>query len=485
MTDTSKLMNAAYWQAYFDWIPVVNLQRRPERWAAFMDRYRGVQDWPFRAPDRFDAVDGALFGAPAWFKAGAPAWGCAQSHLHILETAIQKRYNRILVLEDDAVFCPDFANAAKQYLAALPADWHQAYFGGQHLHQKVQVPKLVNPHVMQAFNINRTHGYALNSPFFKPLYHWLVDYVAWAKMPAYHIDHHMGRLHETRRYNIYTPPEFIVGQSEGHSDITCKDHPMRFWSLDKPAARLQPHAQSEKPPFVAVIGVHRSGSSMLAWILKHLGVHMGNKVSGNCEAVGLAQLCERLYPFGRTTPACRLDVTANELNKFVLERTNEAARMKILAGGKYPHLCAMRDLLLGACKWGLKIIHIDRPIEDSVASLVTRVRADRERGVKWLGISDDAATKVQHWLHKEKQKYFDGKIPASNILHVNYYDVLKNPQAEIDRIVAFLGLKPTPIQMAAALGSVQPKRRKHLNGVYVGPGGTGDLNGVPPVTVAN
>lgn len=449
------------WQDYFDWIPVVNLARRPERWTAFVERYAAVKDWPFCTPERYDAVDGAIVGAPLWLKAGPGAWGCAQSHLQILQTAMHRNYRRILVLEDDAVFCPDFAAKAIQYLEALPANWHQAYLGGQHLRIKVREPKPVNAHVVRPFNVNRTHAYALQHDFYKPLYQWLVDYVNWSKVPQHHVDHYMGRMHETGRYNIFAPTHFMVGQADGVSDITSSEQPLRFWDEEKGGRTVQ------LPPFVAIVGVHRSGSSMLAWIIQKLGVHMGYSLNGNCEARNLQVLCERLYPFGAVKPTGALSMVARDMKRYVKDRTIEAAKLHTLPGGKYPTLCAMRDLLTDACPWGLKIIHIERPMEDSIASLVTRVREDRAKRIKWLGIPDDAAKSVQVWLNKEKQCYFDGTISASNILHVQYYDVLNNPVAEIKRIVDFLGLKPTAAALAAAQNVVAPKKRRHLNGKLI------------------
>jgi hypothetical protein len=447
---------ASDWFNYFDWIPVVNLSRRPERWSQFLERYRAITDWPFRAPERYDAVDATITGGPPWIKCGVPAWGCAQSHIHILETAMQRGYKRILVLEDDALFCTGFTQLATQYFTELPADWHQAYIGGQHLNQKVRPPRLISPNVMRAFNVNRTHGYALQAAFFKPLYRWLTDYAAWSKMPQHHIDHHMGRLHEGQKHNIFTPKNWLLGQADGVSDITCRAVPVRFWGANAGVGREQ------KPgPFIAIIGIHRSGSSMLAWVLNKLGIHMGNQLNGNGEAHGLLQLCERLYPFGKTAPAQPIAAAQNALTAHVAARTREAMHKDGLAGGKYPHLCAMRDMLIKAAPHGLKIIHIDRPLEDSIASLVTRVTADRARNNRWLGISDEAARKTQIWLNEQKQQYFDGTIPAEDILHLNYYDVLAQPAQAVEQITTFLHLKPTAAQIAAATAVVNPGKRKH------------------------
>jgi hypothetical protein len=489
------------WSTYFDWIPVVNLARRPERWASFLARWKQLTDWPFIQPEQFIAVDGEKVKPPTWFKAGRGAWGCAQSHMQIFERALASNCQRILVLEDDVVFGKDFVPRLLAYLQELPVDWQQAYVGGQHLRQRVRKPVVVSPQVLRAFNVNRTHAYAMQRSMFQPMLDWLKDEKAWARTPGLHVDHHMGTLHERGQHGIYTPRTFLAGQEKGMSDITHHECPERFWqpAVSEVAMRVAPgpirrpstlparvETAADMPPFVAIVGLHRSGSSMLAWILQRLGVHMGNKLNGNCEASGLQRLCEALYPFGKTTPVGNMEVARTALATFVRDRTVEAARMRTLPGGKYPHLCAMRDLLLPACKWGLRIIHIDRPYEDSVASLVTRVREDRAKGIKWLGIPDEQAREVQKWLHDHKSEYFDGKIPAEHILHVDYYETMKQPQKVIEKVVQFLKLKPTPVQLMAAAQAVQPKRLRHLNGKYIGGGAASqNLIGKAGVAVPN
>ena len=446
------------WKTYFDWIPVVNLKRRPERWNAFVDRYEELGEWPFRHPERFFATDGRATGGPKWMRGGNGAWGCAVSHMRILEQAMQEGYERILVLEDDAIFSPGFNDDVVKYFTALPDDWDQAYIGGQHLNQNVSKPKPVNDLVLQAFNINRTHGYALQKRFFKPLYQWLTDFPTWSQIQDAHIDHHMGRMHQTRKYNIYTPTHWLLGQAEGMSDISYKEFGDRFWedvskvSTDKPLK-----------PFVAVIGLHRSGSSMTAGILKKLGVHMGNKLNGNFEADGLQHVCEKAYPFGQTKLRIKDKRLEAGLKSFVTARSTEAAARNTLAGGKYPHLCAMYKELKKATPNGLKIIHIDRPLADSKASLRTRVVKDRKRGIAWLGISEEAADAVQEWLYERKKDYIKN-TPKEDILHIDYDAVLADPANVVRKIVAFLGLNVTKRQIDNAVAHVDPSKKRHGDG---------------------
>ena len=120
----------------------INLDRRPERWEAFK------RNCPIRGVHRFPAIDGRAVRPPAWWRQGGGAWGCMLSHIRILEQALADGLDRcggrggvLLVLEDDALFPPDFAERAARFIRALPADWEQAYLGGQHRGLRVRPPR--------------------------------------------------------------------------------------------------------------------------------------------------------------------------------------------------------------------------------------------------------------------------------------------------------------------------------------------------------
>ena len=55
------------------------------------------------------------------------------------------------------------------------------------------------------------------------------------------------------------------------------------------------NADHSDAPFFAVLGPHRNGTSCVAMVMHHLGVHMGNELggyeaTGGVEAIGLANL---------------------------------------------------------------------------------------------------------------------------------------------------------------------------------------------------
>ena len=428
----------------FDRCVVISLARRPDRLAGF--RSRVPADWPFAPIETVLGVDGRHVKPPAWWKQGAGAWGCYRSHARILEDALNQGHKRILIFEDDATFCPDFSRLAREYLEALPDGWLQAYLGGQHLRRPREVEH--RPAVLAAGNVNRTHAYAAQGEGIKTLYRWINATDQWVNRN--HIDHHYGRLHKNAEAGYYAPANWLCGQAEGTSDIAWKKTPDRWWQ------RTREPAPAQAPPegqFVAVVGLHRSGSSALAMMLHKLGVSMGDRLAGyedgnggGGEAVGLAEICEWAARFPTPRVTVGREALAGRLRKWV----NARLKGREIAGGKYPHLCAFGMELMEATGERLRVVVADRPLEESIESLKRRSR--KLKG--WLGITDDQAEAVQRWLWSEREKFL-ALVPEGQVLRLPWDATQDDPAAAVEALVAFLGISPTPAQVEAAVAHVK------------------------------
>jgi len=312
-----------------------------------------------------------------------------------------------------------------------------------------QVAKMANG-VVKVRNGNRTHAHALRGNYIKDAYRHLCDYPNHAQRPRFHVDHRLGMLHESGKYKVYAPSPWLIGQANGRSDIAGTDFSLRFWS-DGPWQQKQP---DELPPFVAVIGLHRSGSSALAGVLHKLGIHLGNQLggyepTGGFEAITLAHLCERAYPFPSTSLAVPRKQLVNELRSFIDEKRREAFFKNTIAGGKYPHLCALGNELRESCgaPRNLRVIHTSRPLDESITSL--KKRSARESD--WLHITDDQAEAVQRWLWERKTTF----LAEVEHLTIEFDDLRANPTGQIERIIEYLGIEPTDTQIASAIGQVR------------------------------
>jgi GR25 family glycosyltransferase involved in LPS biosynthesis len=200
----------------FDRVVVVNLARRAERMARF--RQTLGEDWPFKQPERFEAVDGSAVPVPAEWQRGAGAWGCMLSHRQIIHSAIADGVDSILILEDDAVPVPQFGELAADFLSRVPADWDCLMLGGQHLMR----PMSVAPGIVQCVSTSRTHAFAIRRRMMPGLLKF------WEFVTDDHCDIVLAAC--MAHFKAYAPQPFLIGQSAGYSDITERSEELRFLS---------------------------------------------------------------------------------------------------------------------------------------------------------------------------------------------------------------------------------------------------------------
>ncbi|MGE4136406.1 MAG: glycosyltransferase family 25 protein [Pirellulales bacterium] len=437
---------------------VVTLARRPDRYQRFVDELPA--DWPFPQPEKFTAVDGQQVKPPRWWRQGDGAWGCYRSHVAILERCINDGVESVLLLEDDAVFGADFAARVAAFIEALPDDWQMIYLGGQLLQTQSHRPGRINDLVYRPYNVNRTHAYGVRGrEFLVELYKHLHDWQDWKH--GHHIDHHLGRMHQIRKHHVYCPHAWLVGQAEGNSDIKQQNQHFgeRFWPA--PAACSGAELTAAPKPFVAVVGLHSSGSSALAGMLYHLGAHLGSRLGGfygndperSCgfEAARLAQICEAAIPFPRCQMVQPTPIVTGALRGWTSILCREAARLGTRAVGKYPMFCQLGFELRRACP-GLQVIHIDRRIRESIDSLIRRCPK-----------RDPAALEAhQRWLWQGKLELL-GETLFDQVLHVTYDELLADPSAVAIKALDFMGLRGTPEALGKAVAYVDAGRR-HVGG---------------------
>jgi hypothetical protein len=184
------------------------------------------------------AICGDWTPPPAWWGAGHGAWGCLMSHVRVAQDAAHDKLASYCVLEDDVVFHPRANEMLECFVRELPPDWGQVYLGGQFLHQE---PQRISQWVMQPFNVNRTHAFALSSDtvsqFLQHVMH-APDYFSIRAdeegtmafdQNCFHIDHQLGRAHEIGKWKTYAPIWWLVGQEGGSSSISGRTNPRLWW----------------------------------------------------------------------------------------------------------------------------------------------------------------------------------------------------------------------------------------------------------------
>jgi GR25 family glycosyltransferase involved in LPS biosynthesis len=207
----------------FDRVVCINLDRRPDRWERLQKHLYEIR-WPFPWPTRFAAVDGSAVPIPPdWDKITCKegAFGCRESYRQILSKAVDEGLESVLILEDDAMFRPDFADLAGSFMRRCPDDWEGIYFGGQRIGTHLaEIDRTERPFVLRARHLNRTHCHALRG-------RWMVDALSAIEMSPGHVDHVWGPM--IRDYTIYIPWPMLAGQAGGKSDVMGKVMPAAWF----------------------------------------------------------------------------------------------------------------------------------------------------------------------------------------------------------------------------------------------------------------
>jgi hypothetical protein len=443
---------------------LINLERREDRLKEWTQQK--PNPWPFPEVERFEAIDGRKLTTPPQWRAGGGAWGCYRSHLLILEKCLLEGIESYVVFEDDAGFVPDFNELFRRFSEQLPADWGLVYLGGQHLYTTKHPPKKLSEQVYRPYNVNRTHAFMVRGRETMKILYRHLHWNDWQS--NHHIDHHLGRLTQ-RRYEalvegkniqresipVYTPDRWLVGQLPTKSNICGRKwEQTRFFNDAN-------NADHSDVPFFAVLGPHRSGTSCVAMIMHHLGVHMGNELSGfeatgGGEAVGLAKLCEKAMRFPKIDPTVSDEQLTNQLKSWLISRKSEAIRDRTVAGGKYPHLCRFINHLHDAIGNSMRIVAVDRPIEASIRSL--RDRSQKFPG-EWFSCSDEEAEFLQRSLLTHREAFIESH-PNIPVHRIDFQKLTEEPREEIAKLIAFLGIEPTEEEVNSAIAHVNPQLRK-------------------------
>lgn len=267
---------------YFDAAFVINLPFKGDRLSRFKaicpDILGDVLVW--------EAVHGDTVRPPAFWQSGNGAWGCYRSHMQVLEYAIAKKLKSYIVFEDDAIFSNTFTEDLNSFMAEVPEDWQQLYLGGQLIHEIRHPPKRMTDWVFMPYNVNRTHCFAVHERGYYAMYSHLNSLPF---QPKEHIDHHLGRLHESGKFHVYCPKKWLVGQGEGWSNVSGKYNSDLYWPDPESCAMDHPLLQDPRCVFL-------ESPLEVAKELQLLGWHQGfwkdeNGLDrGVCEAIG------HLYP---------------------------------------------------------------------------------------------------------------------------------------------------------------------------------------------
>lgn len=208
-----------------DGVIVLNLDRRPDRWAAFQDAWRDVLPWDRVV--RLSASDGQKlpgYSERPWFRGRKrdQTWagraGCTLSHARALREARRLGWARVLIMEDDAI--PAGAPAAlSKTLSTAQASTvgDMLYLGGR---EPIGVGETVDG-LMAIHGVHDTHAYVVNGP----LRDWLIAHLpdetnVWGWIARERAVDRWMRREIGRRFSVKLCQPQLVIQADDVSDIT-------------------------------------------------------------------------------------------------------------------------------------------------------------------------------------------------------------------------------------------------------------------------
>lgn len=207
-----------------DGVIVINLDRRADRWAAFQSIWRDRLPWDRVV--RLSASDGvqlAGYGEAPWFKGRkrdktwAGRGGCALSHARALREAKAHGWDRVLILEDDAV--PTAAATDTAFQAVLTRDdWDLLYLG---CHEPRGAFEVAGDDLMRIHGALDAHGYVVTAR----LRDWLIERMPdeatlWPWVARERAVDRWYRREIGRRFTVMMCTPALALQLEGASDIT-------------------------------------------------------------------------------------------------------------------------------------------------------------------------------------------------------------------------------------------------------------------------
>jgi hypothetical protein len=188
----------------------INLDRRPDRWAAMRENF---ERFGISSVERIAAVDAKEIELPERFShLRIVDYACTMSHLTAVKKARELGIPSVLIFEDDCLFDPDFVSKFPDYMRQVPADWDMLFLGGYHFERPVPVSE----NIVRAVKTLTAHAYAVRqTPY--------ADYIELNENPPAIVDRNNTILQ--KKFNCYCFEPNLVGQLAGYSDLMEEEMP--------------------------------------------------------------------------------------------------------------------------------------------------------------------------------------------------------------------------------------------------------------------
>lgn len=186
----------------------INLDSRPDRLENFNNQ---VEKFDLGRYTRVSAINGKLL--PIDKKSARLSdgeLGLVMTVNEIIQDAIEKKYDTILIMEDDCLFSEKVLNL-QEHFEVLPKDWDLLYMGGNHnTHVGVTAPYKIDDKILKLHHTYTAHFVGIKNTVFQPLHDKL-------SMRIEQID--VSLAHIQKSHNAYCFFPSVVKQYPNYSDI--------------------------------------------------------------------------------------------------------------------------------------------------------------------------------------------------------------------------------------------------------------------------
>ena len=184
---------------FFDKVIVINLDRRTDRMEKLIPQLEKL-DIQYK---RFSAVDAKKLDID-------PIVAGLQSHIQVMK---QIAGQRVLILEDDALFVDDFNEKFEKVMQTLPEDWDIFYLGAL-VPKEVGLVRMVNRHWGIQVLTTGSQAYCINPSRLEYFINKLEDYNSY-------ID--IGLRDFAKGLKAYITQPNLVVQFPSYSDLRLKE----------------------------------------------------------------------------------------------------------------------------------------------------------------------------------------------------------------------------------------------------------------------
>lgn len=244
-----------------------------------------------------------------------------------------------------------------------------------------------------------------------------------------------------------------------------------------------------------LVGMHRSGTSLMVRLLADVGVHMGTWLSRDAEAVHFQKLNRRIYAAAGAKWATVDGLLQEMASEDFVARQTELTRRRLFDRGPFPRQGSLVSGFFGKQLWGriqrgdafswgwkdprtsltlpiwlrifpqARCVHVLRNGIDVAISIHRRSKKQRRKvrnrlfPLDYSPVTLDFAYGFRLWeTYVCRILEYRDLLPAGRYMEVRYEELLEAPEEQLRRLVVFLEHRASDDELSAACRGVDKSR---------------------------